>query len=434
LRSSRSSEEATSKEKLRLSIEKLVYGGYGISRLSGKVAFVRYAAPKELVDVQVIEEKKDYLQALVKDVVIPSRVRRDPLCPYYGTCGGCQLQHIDYNAQVESKESILRETLRRVARVEDPPLLGSVPSRQELFYRVRVQFKVKGGKLGFFRWNAREVVDIKECPVAHPRINELLPALKECAAHIRELQEIQVTYSPLEDSFLVKFITPTEIDKDLLNNLKEDCLPKDVVGVGDYSRLRTLTNRRYWIGKEYLFMKAGRWTYRVSADSFFQVNHTLWEDFIGSVMDGAAYRKAVELHCGVGFFTLPLSERGNFIEGSDMSPSAIDDAIYNAKLNGRENVVFVKSDSRRHLKNRGGEVIDLLLLDPPRGGLQREELELIVKNRPERVIYISCNPTTLARDLRVLLKGGYTLEGTKLLDMFPQTYHVESINFLRLQE
>jgi len=374
LRSSQNleSQDPASKELVRLSIEKLVYGGYGLAKHRNKAVLVRYAAPREIVDAEVLEDKKDYTEALVNRVVLSSNVRRD------------------------------------------------VP--------------VRNGKVGFFMWNEKEVVDIDSCPVAHPRINELIEPFKECAKHIKELQEIHVTYSPSEDRFLVKFITPTEIDKGLLASLKEDYLPEDVVGVGDYSRLRTILNRRYWIGKEYLFFRIGGWTYRVSADSFFQVNHTMWERFIEAVVSNVSYRKALELYCGVGFFTVPLSERGNFIEGSDSSVSAIDDAVYNAKVNGRDNVVFVKSDAYRHLKSRGGEVLDLVVLDPPRSGLEGKELDLLVKNKPERIIYVYCNPSTLARDLRVLIKNGYTLEGVRLIDMFPQTYHIESVSYLRVQE
>jgi len=436
LRSSQSleSQNQESEDILRLSIEKLVYGGYGLAHHKDKVVLVRYSAPQELVDAEIIEEKKDYSEAQVKNIVISSNVRREAPCPYYGVCGGCHLQHIDYNAQVESKEIILAETLQRIGKIKEPNLLDSIPSGQEFGYRIRVQFKVKNGKLGFFRWNEREIVDIENCPITHPKINELIKPLKDCSVYIKELQEVHVIYSPTEDKFLVKFITPTEINRDLLSNLKEDYLPPEVVGVGDYSRLRTVLNRRYWIGKEYLYIKVGGWTYRVSADSFFQVNYTIWERFIDAVCSGISFKKALDLYCGVGFFTIPLSEKGNFIEGSDSSSSAINDAEYNAKINGRDNVVFIKSDAYRHLKSRGGDVLDLVVLDPPRSGLDSRELDLLVKNKPERIIYISCNPSTLARDLKVLLKNGYTLEGIRLVDMFPQTYHIESISYLRIQE
>ncbi len=436
MKSSQSLESQSQEDKktIRVKIDKLVYGGYGLGKYTGKSVLVRYAAPSELVDVEIIDERKDYIEAKVKKVVIPSKDRRDAPCLYYGICGGCQLQHVDYNAQFSSKERTLLETLERIGKIRDVNLLEGIPSGQEFGYRIRVQFKVKNGRIGFFRWNEREIVGVESCPVAHPRINELIPSLRECSEHIRELQEIHVTYSPTEDKFLVKFITPTEINRDFLASLKEDCLPEDVVGIGDYSRLRTILNKRYWIGKEYLFIKIGRWNYRVSTDSFFQVNYTLWEKFIDAVVGEVSFTKALDLYCGVGFFTIPLSEKGNFIEGSDSSASAINDAEYNAKINGRDNIVFVKSDAFRHLKSRGGEVIDLVVLDPPRSGLESREIDLLVKNKPERIIYISCNPSTLARDLKIFLKNGYELEGVRVVDMFPQTYHVESISYLKVRE
>jgi len=420
---------------IRLNIEKLVYGGYGLARQGSRVFLVRYAAPRELVKAEILEEKRDYSYAQVKETLIPSDVRREPPCPYYGICGGCQIQHIEYSAQVDSKISILLETLERIGHVRDVNFLGSLRSEQEFGYRIRVQLKVRNGHIGFFRIGEREVVDIEECPVLHRRINSLIGPLRECTRHIRELQEIHITYSPSEDRFLVKFVTPTEISRDFLAALKEDCLPPEVVGVGDYSKLRTLMNRRYWIGQEHLYIRVGRWNYRVSADSFFQVNYTLWERFIEAVVSGVSFRKALDVHCGVGFFTLPLSEKGNFIEGSDTSSSAINDASYNAKLNERDNVLFIKADAYRHLKSRGGEVLDLVVLDPPRSGLESGEIDLLTSNRPERITYISCNPTTLARDLKqILSRGGYVLEGVKLVDMFPQTYHVESIAYLRIRD
>ena len=142
----------------------------------------------------------------------------------------------------------------------------------------------------------------------------------------------------------------------------------------------------------------------------------------------------MDLHSGVGFFTIPLSEKGNFIEGADANPSAIKDAEYNAKLNNRENVIFTEATAYKYLKRRIGEIIDLVVVDPPRSGLLKEEVDLLLKNKPEKVVYISCNPSTFARDVRMLVKGGYKLSFVKLIDNFPQTYHIESIALLKLSE
>ncbi len=421
-----------SQKLLELNIEKLVYGGFGLAKHKGKTYLVRYSAPKEIVKAEVYKEKKDYGEAVAVKTILPSNQRREAPCPYYEFCGGCQLQHIDYSAQLSVKRENFLESLQRIAGIT-PDHVETVPSGEEFGYRIRVQFKVKKGNIGFVRWDGRELVGVEHCPVAHPRINELIPALKEVSLKIPDLQEIHVLYSPTEEEFLLKLVTPTYLDKNLLRKLKENYLPPKVAGVGNYSRLRNGLHRRYSVGRDYTFIEVGSFKYRVSNDSFFQVNHTLWDRFIGIITEGTSFKKALDLYCGVGFFTLPLSTKGNFIEGSDNNPSAINDAEYNLKLNSRDNVLFVKSNAFKHLQQRAGEVIDLVVLDPPRSGLIDREVELLLANKPERIIYISCNPTTFARDMKLLSKE-YRLDKSYLLDMFPQSYHVESVNFLSLKE
>ncbi len=416
---------------LELSVEKIVYGGFGLAKHKGKTYLVRYSAPRELVKAEVYKEKKDYGEAVVVKPLLPSKDRREPLCPYYEFCGGCQLQHIDYEAQLMVKKENYEESLVRIAGIEPPPL-EVVPSPRELGYRVRVQFKAKRGTLGFVKWDGTQVVGVERCPVAHERINELIPSLRELTNQIKDLQEVHITFSPTEEEFLIKLITPTYLDKELLKKLKRTYLPPSVVGVGNYFRLRNGLHKRYFVGREYTFVEVGGIKYRLSNDSFFQTNHYLWDKFVELVVEGASFRKALDLYCGVGFFTLPLARRGNFIEGSDSNSVAINDAQYSAKLNGVENALFIKSTAARHLQLRGGEVLDLVVLDPPRSGLIDKEIEVLLSNKPQRIVYISCNPTTFARDLKKLLKA-YTLERSYLIDIFPQSYHVESVNFLSLK-
>ncbi|NPB06555.1 MAG: 23S rRNA (uracil(1939)-C(5))-methyltransferase RlmD [Aquificae bacterium] len=421
------------KSRPRLKIEKLVYGGLGLGRLDGRTVLVRYSAPGETVEVELLKEKRDYAEGVALKVIEPSPFRREPPCPYYGVCGGCQLQHLAYHAQLDAKRAILLESLERIGKLKDVPYEGEIPSGQEFHYRVRVQFKVKDGKIGFYRWDSKEVVDVNECLLAHRKINELIPALREINKALKDLQEVHVTYSPSADETVLKLYTITYADEKLVESLKESVLPKSVVGVGNYGSVGASSVKRYFIGREHVFMDVGRWRYRVSADSFFQVNYTLWEPFLEEVLrKGGSYRKGLDLHCGVGFFTIPLSVQGNFIEGADANPSAIKDAEYNAKLNRRDNVVFTEATAYRYLKRRAGEIFDLVVLDPPRTGLLKEEVELLIKNKPARIVYISCNPTTLARDLKMLVRGGYELKGVKLIDNFPQTFHVESVSLLEL--
>jgi 23S rRNA (uracil1939-C5)-methyltransferase len=322
---------------------------------------------------------------------------------------------------------ILLESLERIGKIKLDSVNGILGSKEEFGYRTRVQFKIREGHLGFFAWGSGELVPIEECLLAHPRINQLIPSLKETARLVNDLQEVNVFYSPHEDEFLLKLITVSPMETEKLRKLKEHILPKEVVGLGNYTLLGGKLIKRVVVGREFTFVRSGRFILRVSNDSFFQVNHTLYEDFPKLVAEGERVKRVLELHSGVGFFSFWLSESCEFLFGSDANQSAIKDAIYNAKLNQVSNVYFAHERAVDTLKNHAGEVIDLLVLDPPREGLSEGEAKLIVQNKPKRIIYISCNPTTLARDLKVLVSGGYKIEGVHLVDNFPQTYHIESV-------
>ncbi|ADC89803.1 RNA methyltransferase, TrmA family [Thermocrinis albus DSM 14484] len=417
-----------------LKIQKLVYGGYGFATgEDGRVYLVRYAAPGEVVRAQIIREKRDYSEATVEKVIIPSGTRRNPPCRYYTHCGGCQIQHMDYSAQLEAKNDILLDNLKRIGKLQSVNLGPPVVSGSEFHYRLRVQFKVEDGKVGFFAWGTHQLVDIEECLLVHRDINQIIPTLRELSRQVKDLREIHVLYSPWEKEFLLKLVTVSPIDKDRLRKLKELYIPPQVVGVGNYTMLRDTPVRRYFLGRDFTFIQVGPYRYRVSADSFLQVNYTLYEEFVNAVLEKVQrVRKAVEIHCGIGFFSLPLSQRAEFLYASDVNQVAVRDAQYSARINSVDKVVFVHERAVDTLKNLAGEVIDLLVVDPPREGLSEGETQLILSNKPKNIVYVSCNPSTLARDLKVLSKGGYSLKVIRLVDNFPQTYHVESVSFLEL--
>lgn len=410
-----------------LYIKKLVYGGYGLAQKEGKSVLVDYALTGEIVEVQTLQEKKDYSLATVRKVILPSSARREPPCPYFGTCGGCQLQHMEYSAQIRSKEEILLETLSRIGKLRVSKLEPSLFS-EEFAYRVRVQFKVSGGRLGFFERRSYRLVEIGECLVAHPAINELIPSLKELAVRLDGLKEIHVLYSPQEGEFLLKLLSEKSFSKERLKKLTETTLPRKVVGVGFYRE-----HRLHTIGRDFIFIKIGPYRYRVSIDSFLQVNHFLWEAFVRSAIPEGSFDRVLELHCGIGFFSLFLAGRSNFVLSYDTSRPAIRDAEYNARINSVGNVSFQQESSMEALKRHAGEAIDLLFLDPPRSGLSDGEAKLILKNSPREILYVSCEPTTFARDLKVLVKGGYRLTSLRMVDNFPNTYHIEAIAHLKLE-
>jgi len=410
-----------------LYIKKLVYGGYGLAQKEGKSVLVDYALPGEIVEVQTLQEKRDYILAKTKRVILQSSTRREAPCPYFGICGGCQLQHMEYPAQIRSKEDILLETLNRIGKLELKSLEPSLFS-EEFGYRVKVQFKVSGEKLGFFERRSHNIVEVRECLVAHPAINDLVPSLKELAKKVDGLKEIHVFYSPNEGEFLIKLLSEKSFPKEKLKKLIDNLLPKKVVGVGVY-----IENRLYSLGRDFTFVKVGSYKYRVSTDSFIQVNHFLWEAFVNSAVPKERYNHVLELHCGIGFFSFFLAERSNFVLAYDVNRSAIRDAEYNAKINSVGNVSFQHESGFEALKKHAGEPIDLLFLDPPRSGLSEGEAKLVLKNKPKEIVYVSCEPTTLARDLKVLVKGGYKILGVRMVDNFPNTYHIEAIAHLRME-
>ncbi|MCS7171559.1 MAG: 23S rRNA (uracil(1939)-C(5))-methyltransferase RlmD [Aquificaceae bacterium] len=410
----------------KLLIKKLLYGGYGLAEAEDKAYMVDYALPGELVEADVYREKKDHSFARTVKVLIPSLSRRDAPCPYYGTCGGCQLQHLKYNEQLKLKEEILLETLSRIGKVHvkslEPTLHGG-----EFGYRIRVQFKVSGGRLGFFERRSHNLVDVESCLLVHPSINGLIPSLRELSKRLKSLKEIHVFYSPHEKEFILKLFPEDIPPKEKLKKSMENLLTSNIVGVGVYHR-----GKAYSLGRDLTFVKVGLYRYRVSIDSFLQVNYLLWDSFVEEAVPKSDFERVLELHCGVGFFSLFLANRSRFLVSYDSNRSAIRDAEYNAKMNSLGNISFEHGDGFEALRRHAGDVIDLLFLDPPRSGLSEGEAKLILQNKPKEIVYVSCEPTTLARDLKTLLTGGYYLASLRMVDNFPNTYHIEAIAHIRM--
>ncbi len=426
-------------KEIELKIDKLVAGGKGLGRYENKVYFVKYTAPSEIVRIEVIKEKKDYGEGRLLKVIIPSSARVEPVCPHYGVCGGCQLQHLDYKEQLNQKVEIFKEQLQRVGKLKELPPIEAIPSPQPYGYRIRAQFHVDNGKLGFVEDETLrelkgygEIVDIETCPILHPRINELIPDLKKVSVEYKQLREIHVTYSPTRDEALIKLISEEPLSKNDLYRIKEKFLPPWVVGIGSYKRFGRELVRQEFVGRDYTFIAAKGFEYRVTAESFVQNNYLLWDKFIELVTPEDKRGYCLDTFCGIGFFSIPVSEKAFFVEGSDMNHFAIADATYNAKLNNRPNTLFLRATPSEHMKKHLDKEIDTVIFDPPRSGLDKRDINVLMQLKPDRIVYVSCNPSTLARDLGKILRGGdYVYEKAYVLDLFPQTAHIESVNFLR---
>ncbi len=381
---------------IEVTIERVVYGGEGLARHEGRVVLVPSVAPGERALVEITEERPDFARARLVRLIEASPDRRDPPCPYYGTCGGCQLQHLHYAAQQRIKVGFVRESLSRIGGIlwsEDIPI---VPS-EEFHYRLRAQVKVRVSgdrvELGYYRPASHDLCAIAECPLLSPELNAALERWRQQAperfVNIRALDLVQgedgrIAVHPLGEPMTVSW-------------------------------------------------SVGGFTYTFDARTFFQANRFLLAELLERVTAGEEGERALDLFCGVGFLTLPLALRFAEVIGVESDPRAVRFARRNARHNGLRNCRFVAERVETWLARQGGAVgpVDLVVLDPPRAGLSRALVRALARLAPERITYVSCNPTTLARDLKWLLTDGYVLSSIVALDLFPQTFHVETVVKLR---
>lgn len=410
-------------------IEKLVHNGYGIGRFQNKVYFVPFTLPKEKVKIKDIVNKKDYSMAKLEAVLEPSPNRVEPLCPYFGKCGGCHFQHIDYTEQLNQKSNILRETLKKIGNIEIENLNGIIYD-EPYYYRNRVKFKVRDKELGFVGVD-EDFIKIESCPISSKAINDLIPFLKEFAKHFNP-SWISVFYSDTQKEYMIKFASYDYIDKEKVKKFKEHLTPKNVVGITLVKDDKREDKVIFSIGVLFTFIELLEIKYRISVNSFFQVNVRVAQKLLQTLLDKENnFDKVLDDYGGVGLFGLHLAKRSNSVDIADINKSSINDAEYSAKINNITNAFFYAQNSYTFLKKSLSKHANLLVLDPPRSGLSKEELELVLLGKPDYIWYISCEPSSLARDLK-LLKQKYRIKEIYMADMFPQTYHIETAVKLEL--
>jgi 23S rRNA (uracil1939-C5)-methyltransferase len=422
---------------MKLKIDKLVYGGKGIGKISGKTFFVPYVVPGDVVDVREVSRKSGYSEAEVVRVLEYGEGRVKPKCPYFGRCGGCDWQHIDYKFQVDFKRDILEENLQKIGKIRKPNIDEVIPSPNMWNYRNRAQFKFRDGKLGFFSKGSHEIVDINSCPILKDDISKAIPNLKLLAKRLpTKPSEIHV-YSSSSDEVLLKIVYPGKFKKLEfgVDEIKE-ITGLNVVGFGIYKQGENSNPERVkFFGRDFTYEKVGKFKFRVSADSFFQVNRFQVESLIDKVSKGASeyqYLIAADLYCGVGTLTVPVGRYVHRAFGIESSFSAVSDALYNRDVNGLRNITFFCRETEEGLSILKEGNPDLVIVDPPRSGLSQKVVrEISNLSRLKRIIYVSCNPSTLARDIALFYQNGIIMERAKVIDMFPQTYHIETIAFLR---
>ncbi len=420
--------------KVQVLIESVAFRGYGVGRILGKVVFVPYTVTGDKAWIGIVEEKKKYSIGRLIRVADPSRLRVNPLCPYFGTCGGCQWQHIDYRFHNELKRTILRETLGRIGKIWDLPSTDVTLSPKPYGYRVRVQLKVKGQTLGYFRERSHGIVDIDHCPISDPLVNQTIQELRGELAAFSQIEGIEINVSPDEEKgvLILHPIVWNRDSEDVVRKfLQNHHILKGIAIVaknglkrlGDPSLYFTISLDRS--GKKRTFR------FRASTLSFFQVNPEQNRGLIETVLEFSEVRKneiLLDLYAGIGNFTLPLAVEALNVAGVEENRTAIADARFNAEKNGIRNCNVVQGKAEEVLKNLS-ERPDCVILDPPRAG-SKTILDQVVRLKPKKIIYVSCEPTTFSRDIRLFTEYGYSLQRLRLIDMFPQTYHMEVVGLL----
>lgn len=418
-------------------IDSLSFGGSGVGRISGKVVFVPYSAPGDDIKVRITKETKGFAEGDIVEFISASPLREDPPCPLHSICGGCNWLHIPYKEQLKAKEEIFKDILRRIGKIDPSIVLPAQPSPLELNYRSRVQFKVLENKIGFYKRESHELVEIPECPLAHPLINRILKGLRGIWPPSRSsITRVDINVSPSDGNGIVSIYLSERSNFDFNRFFRRltDSIP-------EFTGLIVHTGKEEKIsGSSYLFSQEGAFRFRASEGSFSQVNYQQnlnMKDYILSLADLKGDETVLELYSGGGNFTIPIAGRAGKIIGIEVGKSSISDASENARINNIKNATFIHATAEKGLREIQNSKLktqrfDLVVIDPPRDGCSKEVIEGIVSFKPKKIIYVSCNPSTLARDLGRFQTMGYTAKSSRPFDMFPQTYHIESVTELVL--
>jgi 23S rRNA (uracil1939-C5)-methyltransferase len=428
---------------VQLTIEKAVYGGDGLARLpadehgTGKSVFVPFVLEGERVEAAITEQKPGFARAQQEAVLAPSAARVSPRCPYFQRCGGCHYQHASYEHQLEMKAKILRETLQRTGKIELPCELQVHPS-PAWNYRNRTRLKVETTPefaLGYYRFRSHEFLPVEQCPISSPLINRAIreiPAFGRIEQIPAELRELELFANQTDDSFLVEAYCTTGTSRRDARGLAEKLINgmPGITGVAVFEQNLQPTSepkRLADFGEVHIAYQTSRFSYQVSAGSFFQVNRFLIDKLVDIVTAGTAGDVALDLYAGAGLFSVILARSFAQVVAVEASQTSYSDLRHNAP----QEVKAVRAATEQYLEG-ASERADLVVADPPRGGLGESNVRSLAKMGPPRVTYVSCDPSTLARDLRTFVGLGYRIEGADLIDLFPQTFHIESVFRLAL--
>ena len=432
-----------------ITIEKLIYGGEGLAHHEGSTVFVPFVLPAERVAVEAVEQKKKFVRGRVERILSAAPERVAARCPHFGVCGGCDYQHIPYEAQLKFKSEILRETLRRIGKIE---WAGEITAHgsQPWAYRNRAQWKVRpleiagddgeatsenvadgGAKLGigYFRANSTALCAVEDCSIISPLLLKTLLSLRAALAAgnlPRGLREIEAFVDAADAKVM---LTATFAGFPSRAAEHAETFRRVVPELASLLFHDPSHDRMELYGPGFVEYAAGGISYRVGHFSFFQVNRFLVEELAREVVEREEVgRLAMDLFAGVGLFSIPLAKRFARVLAVESNPAAARDLETNTRGKGS---IEVRSAEVEQFLKRNKERPELVVLDPPRAGMTPESVERLGRLRPERITYVSCEPPTLARDLALFVDVGYECAEVHLFDLFPQTFHMETVVRLR---
>ena len=420
-------------EQTEVFIEKLVEGGKGLGRLdAGRAVFVSNVLPGERVRVTIRKKKKGFFEADLVEVLVPSKDRIVPPCAGEKQCTGATWSHISYPAQLAYKQEILLDSLKRIGGMGPKQLLPILPSPRTDHYRLRAQFNVRMSnnqqRIGFFRQGSYDLVEVDNAFLIHPLINKTLRAIRVLSGQLPTLTEIHINASPAGEVHLLFFSEQESFPPlDSFFSGLTKAIP-EVIGLTGFANRK----KAFTLGNNRLTLQANGLTLHATEGNFFQVNWDQNKNMVRTVLDFAALNgdeTVLDLYCGIGNFALPLARKAKNVIGIESGYSAIEDASANAELNNLSNTEFIADDLQKGLKTLLERKMraDTIVLDPPRAGATLKTLERVLAFVPQKIIYVSCNPSTLARDLKYFHLFGFRLDRLQPIDMFPYTYHIECV-------
>ena len=377
---------------LEVEVERILPGGMGLAHAGGKTVFVSLAAPGDRLRVRVEREQGNVLFASIEEIITPSPLRVEPPCPYFGRCGGCDFQQLTYEAQLAAKAEIIRDCLHRIARLESVPDFVVTPSPDNWRYRMRATWQIDREQrtIGYYERGSRRVCDVVDCAVLRPALQEKLEEVRATAwgQVPEELKHLDVVQGENGVSFAPSF-----------------------------ARFQTSELSLTVRGEVYQF----------NAEAFFQINPSLLGPLIDFALGDASGESVLDLYCGVGLFTLPLARRFKNVVAVEANPAAARFARRNLQQATLANARVITATVTDWFRSRSVGPVDFVLLDPPRAGAESAVIKGILDLRPAEICYVSCDPATLARDLKKLIAGGYAINSIAAFDLFPQTHHVETV-------